>query len=525
MPKYLIQILIAFLLPLSMFAQKVSPSKYNFGKVRNWSNPDAEVTIQNNTDRAFMFLPRGYDPNIFISVPQGEIKAGEKAVIKVKYYTREGGKFNFQVPIFINTRQDPLLLTLSGTIVSFAPDALSLCPQLYGEAPTDPSMVLNPEIEVVDASTGRPLTGVDILITGPTRSYAFEDTRKPMVKAKGIPMGLYYIDCSREGYNDLNTEKYINKSTFRIRLEMEPNGKGEKSEEILVRNVDEAIDKVPTNDASDDDMIVIENNSYEEKEAIERIRKMMDKKFRGKKIIERDVLVINEPGSGKKGLADSISDESNLNKSESEEGVIDTSDFLEDGSLNPSRYALNNIVFLIDASGSMYREDKLPLLKVSMKKLVGILRPEDRLTLIIYRSNAEVLLQGVSGDQKQRIYQAIDSIEAKGNSYGTEGLYAAYEAASYGFIKGGNNQIILASDGMFNSTDFNERGLFRMADKKAKEGVILSAIGFGNLTKAIEFMRNLSSNGKGSFLQIRNEAEAGSALVEEIKKQSVLSRD
>lgn len=525
MPKYLVHILIAILLPHSMYAQKVFPSKYNYGKVKNWSNPDAEFTILNNTDRPFIFLPSGYDPNVFISVPQGEIKPGNKAVVKLKYYTREGGKFNIDVPIYINTRQDPIILSLSGTIVSFASDALRMCPQLYGETTTDPSLLLTPEIEVVDAMTGLPLIGVDILITGPMRTYAFEDTRKPLVKAKGIPMGLYYIDCSKEGYENLSTEKYINMSAFRIRLELEPNGKGEKTEDQPIA-LDESLNQ-STNDSSvDDDMIVIENNSYEEKEAIERIRKIMDKKFRGKKIIERDVLVINEPGSkGESEPADSIDKAFNRSKNEAAIEAIDTNDYLDDGSLNPARYALNNIVFLIDASGSMYREDKLPLLKISMKRLVGIMRPEDRLTLIIYRSDAEVLFEGVKGDQKQRMYLAIDSIEAKGNSYGTEGLYAAYEAASYGFIQGGNNQVILASDGMFNSSDFNERSLFRMADKKADEGIILSAIGFGNITRAIEFMRDLSANGKGSFLQIRNQEEAGSALVDEIKKQSVLSKD
>lgn len=489
--------------PMITMAQKITPRVFDFGKVKNWNNPDAEFVVLNTGNQPFMFLPGGYHPQYFISTPRGQVDPGKSAVVKVKYYTRTGGKFEQSIPVYISTRQEPILLEMKGVILSFAEDAMMMCPQITssGQSSGQDLLEVFPEIEVVDAVTGAGLTNVDIVVRGALKSYAFEDTRKSVVKLKGIQIGLYYLDCSREGYEPYYSERYIDKGTFRIRVEMKP-----VNEPMQAGVTDE------NNTGSEDEVIMVTNNPYEEKEAIERIRKMMDKKFKGKEIIERDVVVINP-----------VIEDSSLTSSDTIP-LSEIPDLAADGSLDRRKFADNNIVFLIDVSGSMLREDKLPFLKTAMKQLVSVLRHNDRVTIIVYSTKPEIILQSVRGSEKERINAVIDGLEAKGQSYGAEGLDAAYFEARMQYISGGNNQVILASDGMFNSVDFSEKKIYRKVKEEAEQGIILSTIAFGKSTAAINFMKEMAHQGNGSFLQILSETEANSSLVEEIKRQSAKDR-
>lgn len=495
-------IILFLFFPLLSMSQKISPRVFDFGKVKNWNNPDAEFVITNTGNQAFVFLPGGYHPQYFISTPQGQVQPGGSAVIKVKYYTRTGGKFEQSIPLFISSRQEPVMLEIKGVILSFAEDAMMMCPQITGSGNASEKELLEvfPEIEVVDAISGVGLTNVDILVRGALKSYAFEDTRKSVVKLRGVQVGLYYVDCSREGYEPYFSERYIDKGTFRIRVEMKP------VNEPMQADTEE---KQPS---SEDEVIVVTNNPYEEKEAIERIRKMMDKKFKGREIIERDVVVINPV------------EQDSLSALQDSTPLKSIPDLAADGSLDRRKYADNNIVFLIDVSGSMLREDKLPFLKTAMKQLVKVLRHNDRVTIIVYSTKPEVILQSVRGSEKEKINAVIDGLEAKGQSYGAEGLDAAYYEARMQYISGGNNQVILASDGIFNSRDFSEKKIYKKVKEESDQGIILSTIAFGKTTAAINFMKEMANQGNGSFLQILSESDAQSSLVEEIKRQSARNR-
>src|SRR5690606_23167032 len=110
----------------------------------------------------------------------------------------------------------------------------------------------------------------------------------------------------------------------------------------------------------------------------------------------------------------------------------------------------SNFVFLIDVSGSMFSDNKLPLVKSSLKLLVDQLRDQDRVAIVTYAGNAGVKLESTSGSQKMKIKGAIDELEAGGSTAGGAGIKKAYELARQNFMKDGNNRIVLASDGDFN---------------------------------------------------------------------------
>jgi len=130
-----------------------------------------------------------------------------------------------------------------------------------------------------------------------------------------------------------------------------------------------------------------------------------------------------------------------------------------------SKYAVNNLVFLIDISGSMAKEEKLEVLKESMRELVLALRPEDKISVITYATRAKVLYEASSFAHKGSLLLLIDSLKADGSSYGKDGLDMAYAMAREEFIEGGNNTVLLATDGKFNYKDFSENKLYKQAAK------------------------------------------------------------
>ncbi len=177
----------------------------------------------------------------------------------------------------------------------------------------------------------------------------------------------------------------------------------------------------------------------------------------------------------------------------------------------------NNLVFLIDVSGSMYSEDKLPLVQQSFSLLVENLNPEDRVSIVVYAGDDAVLLEGAYGYEKQKILAVIEDLKAGGSTAGSAGISTAYNLASQYFIKGGNNRVILATDGDFN---VGVTGLLDLEDfiklKAAITGVTFSVFGFGTGNIKADKMETLALNGNGTYGYIDSINEAKRVLVEQI---------
>jgi Mg-chelatase subunit ChlD len=191
--------------------------------------------------------------------------------------------------------------------------------------------------------------------------------------------------------------------------------------------------------------------------------------------------------------------------------------------LNIAQYKPNHLIFLIDISGSMKDSNKLNYLKLSINKLVAQLRPTDYVSLVTYAGRSKVVFEFVSGTNKDLIISTIDTLSAKGGSYGTDGLLTSYELGRKYFINGANNQILIATDGMFNGGNLSNQDLVKMARRNyQKEGIKLSAIGFGKDEKSLYFLKQLALNGKGNFITIKNTNTDLDNLLEEVKKQSLI---
>lgn len=175
-----------------------------------------------------------------------------------------------------------------------------------------------------------------------------------------------------------------------------------------------------------------------------------------------------------------------------------------------------NLVFLIDVSGSMYSEDKLPLVQKSFSMLTDNLSSRDRISIVTYAGSDEVVLEGADGNDRQRVLDAINSLEAGGSTAGAAGINTAYEIAEKYFIKGGNNRVILATDGDLNVGLSSESELTRLIEEKRESGVFLSVLGFGSGNLKDNKLEALADHGNGNYSYIDSEREAQKVLVDEM---------
>ena len=176
----------------------------------------------------------------------------------------------------------------------------------------------------------------------------------------------------------------------------------------------------------------------------------------------------------------------------------------------------NNLVFLIDVSGSMFGADRLGLVQQAFKMLTENLNENDRVSIVTYAGNDTVALEGASGADKARIMAVIEDLSAGGSTAGADGINTAYALAERYFIEGGNNRVILATDGDFNVGVSNTTGLENLIKNKRESGVYLSVFGVGNGNYQAQKMEALALNGNGTYSFLDSVAEARRALVEEI---------
>lgn len=175
----------------------------------------------------------------------------------------------------------------------------------------------------------------------------------------------------------------------------------------------------------------------------------------------------------------------------------------------------SNLVFLLDVSGSMDEPNKLPLLKASFRLLTEQLREQDRVAIVVYAGAAGMVLDSTPGSEKRAILDALERLEAGGSTAGGAGLRLAYQIAKENFKEGGNNRIILATDGDFNVGESSNAAMERLVESKRDEGIYLSVLGFGMGNYKDSKMETLADKGNGNYAYIDNIQEARKVLVSE----------
>ena len=188
-------------------------------------------------------------------------------------------------------------------------------------------------------------------------------------------------------------------------------------------------------------------------------------------------------------------------------------------------YPASNIVFLIDISGSMSSTNKLPMLKEGIKLMVEELTPEDRISIVTYASNPGTALPPTAGDDKEAIIRAVDRLSSGGSTNGEGGIKTAYELAEESFIPGGNNRIIMGTDGDFNVGISSEDELIELIEEEREKGIFLTVIGLGQGNLKEGRMEQLADNGNGTYEYIDDLDQARKVFVEEYNKFFTVAKD
>lgn len=198
---------------------------------------------------------------------------------------------------------------------------------------------------------------------------------------------------------------------------------------------------------------------------------------------------------------------------------------LQGRNLPRSAQPSSNFVLLIDVSGSMSTKAKLPLLQTAFNLFVDEMREDDRLAIVTYAGEDKVALASTPGTDKKAIRKAINKLNSGGGTNGAAGIVTAYEIAEQHFIPGGNNRIIVGTDGDFNIGLSSQEELIALIEEKRETGVFLSVfgVGTGNLNEGM--MEQLANNGNGNFEYLDSEAEARKVMVEEFSKFYTVAKD
>jgi Ca-activated chloride channel homolog len=175
----------------------------------------------------------------------------------------------------------------------------------------------------------------------------------------------------------------------------------------------------------------------------------------------------------------------------------------------------SNLTFLIDVSGSMSGPERIGLVKASMKMLVDQLREQDKVSIVVYAGAAGLVLPPTSGANKTKIKEAIDNLEAGGSTAGGAGIKLAYKTAKENFAKGGNNRVILCTDGDFNVGESSDDAMERLIEEERKSGVFLTVLGYGMGNYQDAKMQKLADKGNGNHAYIDGITEAKKVLVNE----------
>ncbi|MGB0424769.1 MAG: vWA domain-containing protein, partial [Flavobacteriales bacterium] len=327
------------------------------------------------------------------------------------------------------------------------------------------------QVTVKDAQTGEAINKAEFRFINNGRSLRTVKTDNRGQYRTTIPVSYYYLIAKAKNYENADTAMYINRRNHELVLYLNPIELPEEevlAEEIEPRELSEPIEPV-------DPVEIIEISIPDTAE-----------------LEPQEVVEPEDP-------FDAIAEPS--------------------AELPEARYKQNNLVFLVDVSQSMNQGGRLDVLKASMFRLTKALRSTDKVTIISYASNAEVLIESCAGNKLDQISEAITDLEAGGMTSGGKGFKMAYVKLKESWIDGGNNQVIVVTDGAFRKAD--HEGIIKMAKKEQRKGSVTTVLAVKSTNYAKKVLEEITSNGGGSLVALDDFDLDQENLLDEIKKQSL----
>jgi Mg-chelatase subunit ChlD len=468
-------------------AQAKDEQVWDFGDIAYWNNDTAWFKVKNASNKDFIFLPTHYKENVAIMFSSRLVEAGETVELGVVYYTEKKGKFTVDLPLYISTQPTPIHFTIKGNIKGFNPAAQIRCPVVNGGTEDNQQEKLI-EIEVRDRETDKIIAPDELTVKN-------RENKKLRLESGGLIFrtvanpGAYRVSATKKGYLD-----------YMAHIQLEP------YQRRFIVYMDKNIDSI---------------NPAPVVTRINRLQVLRDSLARisFKRTGNRD-----EPRTSEDStdfwLETHIPDPHNHSTIKRTDTVPAVTTKKDTTILDSKLYAQNNIIFILDVSMSMKRDGKLGSLKSAVGILIDALRTQDKLGIVGLSSQATLVQSPQAVSEKDSIKARLNRMKADGGTNGGAALKMAYALARTHFVEGGNNQIIIATDGVFGGGDLTRKEIEKLIATGNQEGIHLSTVAFGFDPKAILYLENLSTLGGGSNVRITQPQDSENALLNMIKNQS-----
>lgn len=449
---------------LSIYAAAQKPSDFikdpvnNYGQLENGATLLSSFKINNPTGKNLYVLTAKGSRFITVEYSRRAIAPGSSDSIVLRYEPKGNGGFKEEVEVVLSALDKPITLQISGNIKNYNQDFLTQCIRFGSSTGSAGIFRFLHKGTVLDSVTGKPIQGASVQLIDIGGLRGDERTNRQGSYTKEVVPGLFEFIVQAPGYIGKYYEQYVNP-----------------------QRPDAVFKLVP----------------FKPQEAVAQQLPPAD---------EPEEIIINQPeNTGNKPIT---------TPEQPAQPVA------RPGELSYADYKPNNVVFLIDVSASMRDSLKLPLLQKAVVNLLSSLRPIDRLAIVTYADGVNIVMPSTPVTDKSHIADIINSLRAGGMTEGGKGMKKAYRVAESNLIPGGNNQIILATDGAFSSLGEEEGELNKLIDNGVKQGIGLSILGFGNKKYALQTMEKFAKAGHGSYLLIKEKTDADHVLVEEIKSRS-----
>ncbi|MCE3296354.1 MAG: hypothetical protein K0R65_2068 [Crocinitomicaceae bacterium] len=455
------------------FAQLVfEQTEINLGDLKSDSQRYADIEVKNTGAKKEYFLSFRRPPEL-VSLSKGEsVMPDSMSFIRIQVNPKKKGKFEYELQVFTSDKQEATIIRVKGNFLELPDDAMAQlqnCPD-FNSKPASRNPQNTVVIKTVDANFKNPVDADVFLVRNGTDIDRFK-TKDGETEEK-MDIGYVYFFVVSESYKSLDTSTYVSVKSKEVVLELQ------KDPSYKTRTA-----------------IILEDTLNKEEERAE---------------IE---IKVNEPKSDMRlDLAHELDQQQATSDQTPPAIALDSIPLNE---FREEHFKPVNVVFVLDVSSSMGSNEKFDLLKFSLIQLSDLLRPQDRITLVTYASEAKVLLPAASGVEKETIRKEIKKLHASGQTAGTDGIKLGFREAEKSFISDGSNLVIVITDGAFNKSSGD---YLKVIEKYNEKNILFSVVGIKNLPKDEISMREAADKGKGAYVPVFKLADAQQNLIREIRR-------
>lgn len=436
-----------------------SAVKHDFGELESYDNRFVDVTITNQGPKQGYILSVRKPMEVVYIQNRSLIEKDSSLTLRFQVNPREKGKFSYEVQVFTSDKPEATIVKLTGTLREMSQESsnyMTACPDFGTHPPGKRSNGFDMTVITIDQQTREELSKSAVTMIQNGREQWSERTDSKGKINKEATIGLAYFFARHEGYLDAEKGAFVSndRHTIVIELTRDPN--------------------------------------YSEP-------------------VPEIVVVTPEPVEIEITLEEELTQETSTPLTTEIPPALTE---IDEENFDEQYFEPVNVVFVLDVSSSMNQSEKMELMKYALHELAEMLRPQDRIGIVTYSSDARVLLEPTSGSQKDPIYAQVDGLKASGMTAGGEGIKLGFKQAEKGFISDGTNHVIVITDGAFNR---NSEDYKKYVKKYAKKNIHMSVVGIRNQEKDRLEMEEAAALGGGSYIPIFKLADAQKNLKQAIR--------